>query len=301
MYADERKTEGQVFTPPEIVNLILDSVQYSGKSVLTKTIMEPSFGNGAFLVEIVSRIIHEARSEGKSADEIGDIIDRCVFGIEKDRRLYDEAILKLNELLAAHDVPPLSWTNLICGDTLLKYTDYAGKMDICVGNPPYVRVHNIGGEYRGVVKNFNFAKNTEEAGVDIKYLKRNSALSFSAPDNHLTHNSHMLIIGDNYDALKDVIVYSGIYITIDIVAFVNTSGTKSTFDDLLYDKRLEAVRGILSSPDFHKYCVLVGKDMQGGYVSVSSVLIKNYGTPLTHLPNLSGDVLDTGMTGLLKR
>ena len=111
----------------------------------------------------------------------------------------------------------------------------------------------------------------------------------------------MLIIGDNYDALKDVVVYSGIYITIDIAAFVNASGVKSTFNDLLYDRGLEAVRGILSSPDFHKYCVLVGKDMQGGYVSVSSVLIKNYGTPLTHLPNLSGDVLDTGMTGLLKR
>ena len=88
----------------------------------------------------------------------------------------------------------------------------------------------------------------------------------------------------------DVIVYSGIYITIDTSAFINANGSKSTFNDLLYDKELEEVRGILASSDFHKYCVLVGKDMQGGYVSVSSVFVKNYGTMLTHFPNLPVDV-----------
>ena len=76
MCIDETKTEGQVFTSTGIVMMILDSVRYTGKSVLTKTIMEPSFGKGAFLIEIVSRIIHEGRAEGKSANKIKEIIEK---------------------------------------------------------------------------------------------------------------------------------------------------------------------------------------------------------------------------------
>ena len=111
MCIDETKTEGQVFTPTDIVTMILDSVRYTGKSVLTKTIMEPSFGKGAFLIEIVSRIIHEGRAEGKSANEIKEIIEKCVYGIEKDEDLYREAIQKLNELLMAYDISLPSWSN----------------------------------------------------------------------------------------------------------------------------------------------------------------------------------------------
>lgn len=555
MCTDETKTEGQVFTPTDIVTMILDSVRYTGKSVLTKTIMEPSFGKGAFLIEIVSRIIHEGRAEGKSENEIKEIIEKCVYGIEKDEDLYREAIQKLNKLLMAYDIPLPSWSNLINGDTLLVYDNYIGKMDICIGNPPYVRIHNIEKQYRDVVKNFTFADGTtdlyiifyeigiqmlkEESGrlayitpnsflrntsqkkfrnylvneglldaiydfkdskifdadtytcicvidknaeritkdvveyreynmyemtlnntikyeyfrnqlqdstwnlsseEDILYLQQNAKRhikikSIATVQNGIATNRDSVYVGkawldkdctepymgkhtdkkkivyfnghkvestilhrcvkaSKYDGeisntyilypyqsksknklLKksdgsevatsyvaytesemqskfpnaytylqehwgnletrdmdanadwfvfgrsqglansgykkivfkhvickssdtievhivgdDIIVYSGIYITIDTSAFINTNGSKSTFNDLLYDKELEEVREILASSDFHKYCVLVGKDMQGGYVSVSSVLVKNYGTMLTHFPNLPVDV-----------
>ena len=554
MCIDETKTEGQVFTPTDIVTMILDSVRYTGKSVLTKTIMEPSFGKGAFLIEIVSRIIHEGRAEGKSANEIKEIIEKCVYGIEKDEDLYREAIQKLNELLMAYDISLPSWSNLINGDTLLVYDNYIGKMDICIGNPPYVRIHNIEKQYRDVVKNFTFADGTtdlyiifyeigiqmlkEESGrlayitpnsflrntsqkkfrnylvneglldaiydfkdskifdadtytcicvidknaeritkdvveyreynmykmtlnntikyeyfrnqlqdsawnlsseEDILYLQQNAKRhikikSIATVQNGIATNRDSVYVGkawldkdctepymgkhtdkkkivyfnghnvestilhrcvkaSKYDGeisntyilypyqsksknklLKksdgsevatsyvaytesemqskfpnayaylqehweyletrdmdanadwfvfgrsqglansgykklvfkhvickssdtievhvvddDIIVYSGIYITIDASAFIDTNGSKSTFNDLLYDKELEEVRGILASSDFHKYCVLVGKDMQGGYVSVSSVFVKNYGTMLTHFPNLPVD------------
>lgn len=552
---NETKTEGQVFTPTGIVSLILDSVRYTGKTVLTKTIMEPAFGKGAFLIEIVSRIIHEGRAEGKTSEEIKTIIEKCVFGIEKDKSLYDEAIQKLNDLLTAYDIPLVSWSNLIHGDTLLTYNDYIGKMDICVGNPPYVRIHNIENEYREVVKNFNFADGTTdlyiifyEIGImmlkegsgrlayispnsflrntsqkkfrnylvnhkllsalydfkdskifdadtytcicvvdknaeritndfieyreynkykmtlnttikydyfcnqlkdstwnlsseeDILYLQQNSKRPIRIKNvatvqngiatnrdgvyvgrawvdkdctqpymgKHTDKNTivyfnghkmesailHRCVKASKYNGImsnlyilypyhnkakiklykksdssevattyvaytedeliskfpyayaylqehwedletrdmdanvdwfvfgrsqgltnsgykklvfkhvicktsnnievhvvdEDVIVYSGIYITIDPSAFIISNGSKSTINDLLYDKELEEVREILTSPDFHKYCVLVGKDMQGGYVSVSSAFVKNYGTLLTSFPNLPVDV-----------
>ena len=176
---DETKNEGQVMSPVGIVTMILDAVQYTGKSVLTKTIMEPSFGKGAFLLEIVSRIIHEGKDEGKSAEEIRDIIQSHVYGIEKDKKLYDETVQKLNELLIAHDIPLPSWSNLRCGDTLLIYQDYIGKMDICSGNPPYFRIQRISTAYRNIIKNLQFTEGTIDLyivfyEIGIQMLKEES-------------------------------------------------------------------------------------------------------------------------------
>lgn len=192
---DETKTEGQVFTPVGIVTMILDAVQYTGKSVLTKTIMEPSFGKGAFLIEIVSRIIREGKAEGKSAEEIRDIIQSHVYGIEKDEKLYDEAISRLNELVTVHNIPLPKWKNLRCGDTLLLYQDYIGKMDICSGNPPYLRIHNISTAYRDVVKNFNFADGITDLyivfyEIGIQMLKEGSGrLAYITPNSFLRNTS----------------------------------------------------------------------------------------------------------------
>ena len=51
------KTLGQVFTPNWIVNEILDLVGYDNETILDKYILEPSSGDGAFLLEIVKRYV----------------------------------------------------------------------------------------------------------------------------------------------------------------------------------------------------------------------------------------------------
>ena len=192
---DETKNEGQVMSPVGIVTMILDAVQYTGKSVLTKTIMEPSFGKGAFLLEIVSRIIHEGKDEGKSAEEIRDIIQSHVYGIEKDKKLYDETVQKLNELLIAHDIPLPSWSNLRCGDTLLIYQDYIGKMDICSVNPPYFRIQRISTAYRNIIKNLQFTEGTIDLyivfyEIGIQMLKEESGrLAYITPNSFLRNAS----------------------------------------------------------------------------------------------------------------
>ena len=47
----------QIFTPPTIVNKMLDMIGYTNDNIATNTILEPSFGDGAFLVPIVQRIL----------------------------------------------------------------------------------------------------------------------------------------------------------------------------------------------------------------------------------------------------
>ena len=56
---------------------------------------------------------------------------------------------------------------------------------------------------------------------------------------------------------ENTVCYSGIYTTTD--------------------ENIEELKKIYESKDFSRYCSLVGKDMNGGYISVSSKMIKEYG------------------------
>lgn len=117
----DKKKEGQYMTPDGIVSMILNNIGYTENHVLTRKIMEPSFGDGAFLINIVQRIISEGTKIGLSKQQITDIMQVNVFGIEKDKILYQKALERLNSLLAVYEIPEIQWEkNLTCGDTLIE-------------------------------------------------------------------------------------------------------------------------------------------------------------------------------------
>ena len=190
-----KKVEGQYMTPDGIVTMILDNIGYTENHVLTKSIMEPSFGDGAFLINIIQRIIIQSKKEGKSNDEISQIIKQNVFGIEKCKELYDKAILRLNSLLTVYGIPNFDWSsNLICGDTLMEYKSFVGKMDYVVGNPPYVRIHNIPSEYRNVVKDFQFVDGMIDLyivfyEIGIFLLNEKGKLGYISPNSFMKNTS----------------------------------------------------------------------------------------------------------------
>ena len=71
---ESKKEKGQYMTPERIVTMILDEIGYTGSEVLGKKIMEPSFGDGAFLSEIIKRIIKEGQKQSLPEEEISHII-----------------------------------------------------------------------------------------------------------------------------------------------------------------------------------------------------------------------------------
>ena len=118
---ESRKEKGQYITPEKIVVMILDDIGYAEDEVLTKKIMEPSFGDGAFLSEIIKRIIKAGRKQSLPEKEISDIIQNNVFGIEKDEKIYKKAIGRFNGILEEYKIPKIEWKNLINGDTLTEW------------------------------------------------------------------------------------------------------------------------------------------------------------------------------------
>lgn len=190
----DKKTEGQYMTPDGIVSMILNSIDYTGQHVLAKTIMEPSFGNGAFLINIVQRIITEGKKSGLTEFGIGSIINNKVFGIEKDENLYNRALERLNSLLDVYDIKNVTWDNLICDDTLIAYKTFESCLDYVVGNPPYVRIHNIPNEYRDVVKEFRFVNGMIDLyiafyEIGIRMLNDTGKLGYISPNSFMKNTS----------------------------------------------------------------------------------------------------------------
>lgn len=147
------KHSGQVFTPDYLVDNILDIAGYT-KDILNKHIIDNSCGDGAFLCNIVSRYISRCVIKNISTDIIRNDLETYIHGIEIDPEAYSLCVENLTEITRHYDIDNIRW-DIRLKDALTEHK-YDGKMDYVVGNPPYVRVHNLGDTYNQV-KGFEFA------------------------------------------------------------------------------------------------------------------------------------------------
>lgn len=148
------KTNGQVFTPDYLVNIILDEVGYSGRHILQKHCMENSCGDGAFLCEIVARYITAYREEYGSIEGVERDIYTYIHGIELDPVAFANCIDNLQATCRSFGVDCCLFD--VENIDTLGCTRFDGLMDFVIGNPPYVRVHNLEDKYEDV-KRFSFA------------------------------------------------------------------------------------------------------------------------------------------------
>jgi hypothetical protein len=132
---------GAIFTRREVVDFILDLVGYTAdRPLLSKRILEPSFGDGDFLIPIIDRLLDAWRSARRPeplvamADAIRAVeLHRVTF--ESTKRKVVERLRK--EGISAKDAEKIAAQWLIFGDFLL--IPLESRFDTIVGNPPYVR------------------------------------------------------------------------------------------------------------------------------------------------------------------
>ena len=124
---------GDVFTSPKVVQYMLDLVGYVPERDLSGiTILEPSCGEGAFLVEIARRI--KVSSAMHCFDAV-EAFNRCVYAFDIDREKTEQCKVRLYA-----DGIKCDLSNITTGDFLSARTPL---VDIVIGNPPYVRYENI--------------------------------------------------------------------------------------------------------------------------------------------------------------
>lgn len=147
-----QKLHGAVYTNPEVVNLILDLVGYTDdKPLFTQRLLDPSAGDGAFLIQAISRLISSYKARKGSTQGAGDALSSCIRGIEINPQTQALCRENLKTVMSSHGLTNIEIAQLldkwlVCEDFLLWNRDLLSsddcgntRFDYVVGNPPYVR------------------------------------------------------------------------------------------------------------------------------------------------------------------
>lgn len=194
---NKQKKLGQVYTPHWIVCEILDLVEYNNPDILNKYIMEPACGEGAFLLEITRRYTSISKSLGKSCAEIVQNLEEYIYGVEIDRQAYNKCIANLNAYVKVElGVESVKW-KIFNSDMLHIFRQFHTRFDYVVGNPPYIRIHNMSIDRRNFIKhNFMFNQGTFDIylsfyELSLRMINKNGQVGFITPNSFL-HNSSYL-------------------------------------------------------------------------------------------------------------
>lgn len=136
------EARGAIFTRREVVDFVLDLTGYTtDKPLHALRLLEPSFGEGDFLLPAIERLIAAWKDAGLGRDPV-DGLSNSIRAVELHRRTFSETKSRVLELLAecgltGSQAVELADAWLINGDFLL--AALPGTFDTVIGNPPYVR------------------------------------------------------------------------------------------------------------------------------------------------------------------
>lgn len=146
--AEPREPIGAIFTKAEVVSLILDLAGYSPARgrLADKRLLEPSCGDGAFLGEIIRRLVAAERATGGEIDWADALWEQAVTACDLNRGFIQLAREQAGRLLQAEGCPLRRAREL--AQTWLKHTDFLltawpEPFDFVAGNPPYVRIEDL--------------------------------------------------------------------------------------------------------------------------------------------------------------
>lgn len=138
---------GAVYTKEPVVEAILDLSGYvEEEQLFRKRFLEPSFGNGDFLIPAIRRLLRSTKLHNIGTEEIEEVLKGCIVGVELHNATYLKTKEKVQKTLLEFGVGgkqanSLSERWLINGDFLT--SDIEGRFQFVVGNPPYVRQERI--------------------------------------------------------------------------------------------------------------------------------------------------------------
>jgi hypothetical protein len=165
---------GAIFTRPEVVEFILDLAGYTADRPLHRMrLLEPSFGDGDFLLPVIDRLMAAWQTPGADGDPVA-VFSGCIRAVELHRATFEHTHAAVILHLTGHGLTSaaaraLADAWLIQGDFLL--IDLTEWFDFVVGNPPYVRQELIPNalmaEYRA-----RYATVYDRADLYIPFIER---------------------------------------------------------------------------------------------------------------------------------
>ncbi|NHC60015.1 HsdM family class I SAM-dependent methyltransferase [Paenalcaligenes suwonensis] len=160
----ERRRVGAYYTPPFLVDLVLDRVEDELPLKDGITVLDPAAGSGVFLVGVYRRILENSRllkSSPLSLDQIRGLLVRNIFGVERNLDACHVAAFSLyltmldyvsprdlSAIARSHEpqklFPSLVGTNLLAMDFFSPAVRQSLPPIQCVvGNPPWQTVSKL--------------------------------------------------------------------------------------------------------------------------------------------------------------
>jgi len=149
--------EGIFYTPPHLVDFVLDRVLPWNGENWDITILDPACGSGIFLVKAFQRLVHRWRrahpGQQIRAETLRRLLERNLFGVDKDPHAVRVACFSIYLAMCDEIDPRYYWTQVIfpdMRDRRLVSTDFftedhpgfrtaadAGAYHFVVGNAPW--------------------------------------------------------------------------------------------------------------------------------------------------------------------
>lgn len=138
-----RGAEGQFFTPISVINLLVEAIDPQPGDI----ILDPACGSGGFLSVAINHI-KRAKDEFKDPKALSGLIEKTIFGIDKDAYLADLA--KKHIAIIGRCVP-----NIYCTNSLIDFSEWPAPLakkikpegvDVILTNPPFGSKIDVGPE-----------------------------------------------------------------------------------------------------------------------------------------------------------
>ena len=261
-----RSGMGAYYTPPPLVNRLLDLASIAGSDFSTCTAIDPACGGGAFLAPVAQRMLkHTIQPSAKLI--LKDIAAR-LRGIELDpfaawmtQVLLEASLLSL--CVAAEERFPQIVT---IGDALKHNT--TNEFDLVIGNPPYGRV-KLDAEMRAhYARSLYGHANLYGLFTDLALhmAKRNGVIAYLTPTSFLG--------GQYFKALRKTLTNKATPVAFDFIA-----DREGVFDDVLQETILVAYH-VTKSKKAASVSLVVPQGIEHANIeSIGKVQVPNSGGP----------------------
>ncbi len=229
----ETKSVGRVYTPSFIVKNILDLSGYYEQAILQKHVIDNSCGDGAFLTEIVKRYCEAAIN----VLDLKSDLETYIHGVEIDSIECKKCIANLDNIAKDCGLENVNW-DIQCTDSLT-IDKYNGKMDFVLGNPPYVRVHNLGENFEEV-KRFSYAQNGMTDLYIVFFELGLKMLNSSGVLGYITPSSYFNSVAGSY-MRKDLVSQNLLDKIVDLRHFQAFDATTYTAITILKKKKTSSL------------------------------------------------------------
>jgi len=278
---EEKKNKGITFTEKSEVMEMFELINIDGIYFQDFKILEPSCGSGNFIIYYLEHFLEQNISEEDSISLISNIYAYDIMDIfikETKKRIVDLFKKYHKEL----DITNILNKNIVLGNFLEESIET--KFDMVVGNPPYVRVHNLDDKTKSILKT-EYYKEIYSGYADLSIYFMYKSFNVLAKDGFFMFITSNKFSTSKYGELfrkkffKNLSIYvekrDDVFKSVQISTSIIKIDKKSTKKFIFNNNEISKKEGV-NEWNFHTNIKSEGTSLKELGISISNGLVSGY-------------------------